>query len=154
MIFIFIIAAVFGLDYIVKSYVEKHKAEGDTKKALGGAVLIRRFSNRGAAGGLLKHSPKLVKWSGGILVILMGICFFRELLQKGNMALKFCYSSILGGALSNLYDRIKKGAVTDYFSFQVPIKKIRNLIFNISDLFIIGGAAVMFVLQLKHMNGK
>lgn len=149
MIFLLILAAVFGLDYAVKSYVEKHKKEGQEEKALGGAILIRRMSNYGAAGSVLKKKPGVVKWTSGIVLLGMFIYYIKELFSKGNVACKICYSMILGGGLSNLYDRIKKGAVTDYFSFCVPFKKIKNLVFNISDLFIIIGSVFLFFLQIR-----
>lgn len=149
MIFLILIAAVFGVDYAVKKYVEEHKKEGQKERILGGRILVHRMSNYGAAGSLLENKPKAVKWLSSIAMLLTGIQFFRELFKKGNAGVKLCYSLILGGGLSNLYDRIKKGAVTDYFSFCVPVKKLRNLVFNISDMFILVGSAVLFVLQLK-----
>lgn len=154
MIFIFILAAVFILDYRVKAYVETHKKEGKTELALGGFIKIRRLSNHGIAGGRLSGNPKVVKCSSGILTLVMGIHFLKELFQKGNHAVKLCYSVILGGALSNFYDRVKKGAVTDYFSFCVPVRKIRKLVFNISDLFIIFGSMILFLLQIRRINQK
>lgn len=152
MIFLLILVAVFALDYAVKNHVEKHKMEGQEKTALGGTILIRRLSNYGAAGSLLEKKPEVVKWSSGIMILLLGIQFIKELFQKGNTGLKICYSFILGGGLSNLYDRIKKGAVTDYFSFMVPFKKLRNLVFNISDIFIIIGSTAMVFFQLRRKN--
>lgn len=149
MIFLIVMASVFGLDYAVKRYVESHKKEGQQEKALGGAILVRRMSNKGAAGSMLEQHPKVVKWSSGILILGMFVSYTRLLLQKGNAACKLCYSVILGGGLSNLHDRIKRGAVTDYFSFCVPIKRIKNLVFNISDLFIIIGSVFLFFLQFR-----
>ncbi len=154
MIFLLILAAVFGLDYAVKKYVEEHKKEGQQEEALGGAILIRRMSNYGAAGSIMKNNPERVKWASGLVMFFASIQFVRALFKKGNTGLKLCYSLLLGGGLSNLYDRIKKGAVTDYFSFRVPVKKIRNLVFNISDMFIIIGSAALFVLQLKQSRSQ
>lgn len=149
MIYFLILTAVFGLDYVVKRYIEKNKSEGQQEKALGGAILIRRMSNYGTAGSYLQNKPQIVKWVSGIALFGMCLSYIRLLFQKGDAALKICLSLILGGGLSNFYDRVKKGAVTDYFSFCVPVKKIRNLIFNISDLFIIIGSVFLLILQFR-----
>ena len=45
---------------------------------------------------------------------------------------------MVGAAASNLYDRITKGGVTDYF----VIKGIPKIVFNLSDLVIILGAVI------------
>lgn len=149
MVFLIVLAAVFGLDYAVKRYVESHKSEGQQETALGGRILIRRLSNKGAAGSMLENYPKVVRWFSGILMLGMFASYIRLLVEKGNAGCKLCYSMILGGGLSNLHDRIKRGAVTDYFSFCVPFKKIKNLVFNISDLFIIIGSVFLFFLQFR-----
>ena len=54
--------------------------------------------------------------------------------------------------MSNYFDRIKKGAVTDYFSFCVPVKWLRRLVFNISDMFIMIGSFAAILLQVKKVS--
>ena len=49
-------------------------------------------------------------------------------------------SLLLGGAFSNTYDRLKRKYVVDYVSFGVKWKKLRQVVFNISDFCIITGA--------------
>jgi len=48
---------------------------------------------------------------------------------------------ILAGALSNTYDRVSKGYVTDY----LKVGKKKRAIYNISDFFILGGAAIILL---------
>ena len=47
----------------------------------------------------------------------------------------------LAGGVSNLYDRMKRGYVVDYFSFQW--KALKTVVFNLGDLFIFAGAFLM-----------
>ena len=47
---------------------------------------------------------------------------------------------LLGGGLSNLYDRYTKGHVVDYFHINIGPKRLRNIIFNISDFCVFIGA--------------
>ena len=50
------------------------------------------------------------------------------------------YTLLLGGGISNFIDRMKKGSVTDYVRFpKFPVKKISELVFNLSDFGIFAG---------------
>ena len=63
----------------------------------------------------------------------------RELAAQG----QFEAGTMLGGAFSNTYDRLKRKYVVDYVSFPVKNEKIRNVVFNISDFCIMIGALLM-----------
>jgi signal peptidase II len=47
---------------------------------------------------------------------------------------------LAGGGLSNLFDRYTKGYVVDYLRFPFGPKKLRRIIFNVSDFFVFMGA--------------
>ena len=40
---------------------------------------------------------------------------------------------LLAGGACNCFDRLHQGFVTDYFSMNCKIEKIRKLVFNLSD---------------------
>ena len=48
----------------------------------------------------------------------------------------------MGGAFSNAYDRLKRGYVVDYVSFDIGSKRLKNIVFNVSDFFIMIGALI------------
>jgi len=52
--------------------------------------------------------------------------------------------------LSNLYDRCRKGYVTDYIRFHSPWKRLNELVFNLSDLFIMAGAVLVWLGREGH----
>lgn len=52
--------------------------------------------------------------------------------KKGCLAQKIGLSMVLGGAISNLYDRLVKGYVVDYFS--IEFKRLKKVIFNLGDI--------------------
>ena len=52
---------------------------------------------------------------------------------------------VLGGALSNIIDRCRRGYVVDYFSFQV--RGLKKVIFNLGDLFVFAGTILMAITQ-------
>jgi len=63
---------------------------------------------------------------------------------------------IIGGALGNLYDRIRYNGVLDFIDFHVG--NFHWFIFNVSDIFITVGVIGMILLELtankKQINEK
>jgi signal peptidase II len=92
----------------------------------------------------MDHKPGLVKMISSIMLGIIILVFSLLLAKKGNTLYKLGLSLILGGAASNVYDRIKRGYVVDYFSF----KFLKRVIFNLSDLFIFIGAVLISVVSL------
>ena len=50
---------------------------------------------------------------------------------------------VLGGGLSNLYERVRYGRVYDYVQFPQTPKPLRRYVFNLADLSIVCGAALL-----------
>lgn len=83
--------------------------------------------NTGVAFGLLKGSGLLVTL--GTLGIIVGFCWSRLLTLSAGL--------ILGGAIGNLIDRLRVGAVIDFLDFRIwPV-------FNLADSCITLGAVLM-----------
>ena len=59
--------------------------------------------------------------------------------RKGNILLKLGLSLLLGGAVSNAFERFTYGKVTDYFRISIGSKKLERIIFNIGDFCIFAG---------------
>lgn len=66
--------------------------------------------------------------------------------HKGRVADKIGLSILLGGAVSNLYDRLARHYVVDYFSIQYG--KLKKVVFNLGDFFIFLGAIILFVAEI------
>ena len=135
-----LIAAVFVGDLCIKNYIERTGFEGATRKLGGGRLLIRKHHNRGAVLNAGQSRQKLVAALSLIMTVAAVIVFIGSLGQKGNNILRVGLALLLGGAFSNTYDRLKRKYVVDYFSFGVKWKRLRNIIFNLSDFCIIIGA--------------
>ena len=145
MIYIFIVAGIFFLDYGIKRYIDKRKVLGEEKKILKGHIIVKKYYNEGAALNFLRKKPHLLKAiQTGLIAATTGVFAFL-LGKRGNHGVKMALSFLLGGGLSNLYDRYKKHHVVDYFSFETRWKKLRNIVFNISDFFIFFGALMLLV---------
>ena len=63
---------------------------------------------------------------------------------------KIVYTFSLLGLLHNLYDRCRKGYVTDYIRFHSPWKRLNELVFNLSDFFIMAGAVLVWLGREGH----
>ena len=65
---------------------------------------------------------------------------------RGRILEKLALTLTLAGGVSNLYDRMKRGYVVDYFSIQW--KKLKKVVFNLGDIFIFAGSALFAAVQL------
>ena len=139
------IAVIFVGDYLLKNWIEKNKREGDTEKILGGCILVRKHHNKGFALNKLSGRQSLVAALSLGLAVFCTLLFVAGFTNRGSVLLRTGLSFLLGGAYSNTYDRLKRKYVVDYFSFGVPAKGIRRIIFNISDICIMIGALICVI---------
>lgn len=135
-----VILSIFGIEFGIKEYIERNKREGVTEKKLGGALLIRKHHNKGAVLNLGENKRIVVAALSVFLTILTTVLFIGTLSLSGKELLKWGLTLLLGGAYSNTYDRLVRKYVVDYVSFNVPVKGIRRVIFNIGDFCIMIGA--------------
>lgn len=146
MIYLVLAAALFLLDIGVKAYVDKHKEYNKPEEILGGRIVIQKIYNEGICLNMLDKNRNLMLALSGGCTLLVGVFYILLLCRKGYGGFKMAASLILGGALGNLYDRIRKKHVVDYFSFQVKWKRLRKVVFNLADMFIFAGSILAVVL--------
>lgn len=149
MVWLMIAAAIFLTDSVIKRWAEKNISEKAVREVAGDKILIRKLHNSGMACNLGEKHPVWVK--GGTLVLWLTLlaAFIRLIRMPGNRAAKLGGAFVLGGGASNLADRLTKGYVTDYFSLNVKWQKLRRLVFNISDFFILAGALLSALGEVK-----
>lgn len=138
---ILLICGIFAGDLWIKNRIEcgKKPLPASLWK---GRILLRRYHNKGAMLNLGQEKSSMVAALSVALCLVMSICFLLSLGSRGNAGLRLGLALLLGGSFSNTYDRLKRKYVVDYFSFNVPIKFIRKIVFNISDFFIMIGAMI------------
>ncbi len=141
------VLTVFGIflaDQLIKNRVEKYiqvrGGQRGEKEILGGRLLCRRHHNRGAMLNFGESKRTFVAVLSVSLTLVLAVVFLCSLGQRGNRLLRAGLALLLGGAFSNSYDRLKRGFVVDYVSFNVKWEPLRRIIFNISDFCIIIGA--------------
>lgn len=156
MIYIGIALMILVADLGIKYYIEHQRNEAQEDLILKNSVIVRKHHNKGIALNTLDKHPNVVKGLslGMTILILVASLFSCFNLSKKNMedsiGRKLGLTMVLGGALSNTYDRVFRGYVVDYFSFNVKWKKLSSVIFNIADLFIFIGSLMMSLFESKR----
>lgn len=136
-----IIAAIFAGDLLLKNHMEGRTLPEEGEQRLwGGKLLLRRHHNRGMAFNLGEEHRAAVAVLSVMLTAAAAVALIFSLGQKGNRMLQLGLAFLLGGAFSNTYDRLRRRYVVDYISFGTRWKRLRRLVFNISDFCIIIGA--------------
>ena len=80
-----------------------------------------------------------------LIIIIAGLIYAKTILNSENAGKKLSMSFLVAGGWNNLYDRMKKGYVVDYFSFNTKIKKLKAIVFNLSDFFIFIGSFLLLI---------
>lgn len=135
-------AAIFYLDFRIKNKVERDYREDTCIRKGGGKILLQKFHNPGLMLGVGSGRKKMAAALSLLMTFAAFLLFLVSFGKKGNQLLHFGLPLLLGGAFSNAYDRLKRGYVVDYVSFDIGSKRLKNIVFNISDFFIMIGALI------------
>jgi len=146
MIYILIALFVFLLDWNIKKHIERNFNIGQEKKLLKGKITVRKQYNKGFSFNILKEKAEYVKMITAFVFGILVLVFIMILPQKNKTLKKLGLSFCVGGAASNVTDRLKRGYVIDYFSLN--IKPIKNIVFNLADIFIFIGCFITFLSTL------
>lgn len=132
MIFIIITLTIIFLDQITKNIINKKIKTGENKEIIKNYFYLTNIKNQGAFYGLFKDKSKQLLYFNTISVFVLSIIFIFTIKSKKDNLLKLIISFIIGGAVGNIIDRVKRGTVTDF----IYIKFKKAPIFNIADLFL------------------
>lgn len=153
MLYLFITAGIFLLDFIIKTYMDKKYARKVQHPRLNGAIILEKYYNRGAALNLLDKRPKILKFLHTFILIIVGTVYYFYIRHSNRPIAKTGLALLMGGGLSNLFDRYTKGHVVDYFRINIGPKWLRRIIFNISDFCVFIGA-LLAVLGSEDIGGE
>lgn len=140
-IIIFSIILIF-IDQIIKYLVHNY--------IISDIVIINNFfsitnlSNYGAAFGILSNNIYFLIFISLILVYFI----ISEIKKNNNKGYIISLLMILGGALGNLIDRIFRGYVVDYLSFE--LFSISFPVFNFADMLITFGTIYLIYMIIKE----
>lgn len=134
---------IFLSDNYIKGKADEGKELSFFKSKAGKILEQRNFRNKGACMGFLEKYPNVLKAVTVVMMILLVTWYALVLGKNGRTALKAGLALLTGGAAGNLYDRLKRGYVVDWFGFKIPLKKIRRICFNLSDMALFAGVLLV-----------
>ena len=147
-------AAVIVGDRLTKALVSTHVFMGDAITVIPGFLRITHWLNEGAAFSLFADSgsPNAVRWGLIAFSALAVIAVLIALIRLGSRISPVTVSLalVLGGALGNLYDRVRYGSVVDFI--EVHIFGYHWPDFNVADSSIVVGACLLLLDSL--LSGK
>ena len=133
-IIIVISLAVFLLDRLTKSLVLDFFENITTKQIyINHFINLLLIWNDGIAFGLLNFSDQKIYNLITIIIFFVSIVVLIIALKSKNYDAYF-FSMIFGGAMGNLFDRVKYNAVPDFIDLH--INNYHWFIFNVADIFI------------------
>jgi signal peptidase II len=147
-----IAAAIFVADQLTKAAVEASIPEHTTVPVVPRFLNLVHAKNAGAAFGLFSESPSawktvlLIVVSSLLLAMVIGVVWRNQQLRRvAGVGLAL----VLGGALSNLFDRVRFGRVVDFVD--VYYRGYHWYTFNLADAAIVVGAALL-VFELLFLD--
>ena len=148
MIWIGIVIGIVVIEWFLKAHFDKKLKFGETIEIGKGKIILKKYYNKGAALDSFETYPKqLLFVTGGMIGVILYL-WKKAIGMQGEYVRKIAFSLLLGGAISNLLDRLTKHYVVDYFSFSW--KKIRHIVFNIADFCIFIGSFLFLIASLKE----
>lgn len=141
MVYLLIIFIIIAIDQFTKKIVcdnlrleEKHETKNSN-------ILFWHRKNTGVSYSSFSKYPKQVTIVTGIFTILSFLAFLFIIPIKGMKIIKTGFAFVIGGAVGNLVDRLRNNCVTDF----IYLKSRYSPIFNVADIFVVMGAAMVFI---------
>ncbi len=135
-----------GCDQVTKIGARKYLQDRETMSFLGDTFRLTYVENHGAFLGLGSTLPELARTiiftvfvTGFLIALLVWVIRTPSLTKLSLVSL----SLLAGGGIGNVIDRlIQNGGVTDFMN--MGIGPVRTGIFNVADVWIVIGAALLF----------
>jgi signal peptidase II len=139
-----VLAAVLLVDQVTKRLVQSGIAEGEHDSVFPGVELVH-VRNRGVAFGAFAGGGTVVAVVIGVALVAL-VAWFTRHARKDLAWLPT--GLLLGGAVGNIFDRVRDGAVTDFVKFPAwPA-------FNVADIAITFGVlSLLYVLESGGDDG-
>ena len=139
MIYILIVITSFSADRLSKILIQKNMELYESKTIIKNIFNLTRTENTGMAHGMLSNKRIFLI---SVSFVLIGLVIYMFSVYKNRLA-RIGFSLIIGGAVGNMYDRIFKGAVTDFIDIP-PISFIFPN-FNMADICVTTGTVIIAV---------
>lgn len=154
MIFLLAAVLIFLTDFGIKTWIEAARKSEFPVRLAGGRIELIRRHNHGLAGSCLENRPNLALGLSGCAFLLGALNLIPRFFRRGDRSEKLASALILGGAASNLFDRLGRGYVVDYLTFpKARLRALRRFVYNLSDLLIFLGCGLSVLRGLRKKSG-
>lgn len=143
-----IAAALLAADQLLKHLSRSGKLRLESR-----FLRLTHLENRGFFLSLGQQHPKLVRWLPCGVWLLAAACLLPGL-GKRPFSLQLGISLVLSGGLSNQFDRVARGSVTDYVQFPCRRRRKRAPVWNLADFLLLGGTALTCISLLRELFRK
>ena len=137
MIYVLIIIVGLILDRLTKILATKNFIENPIE---GPIINLTYLENRGAAFGILQDK-RIFFLLITVAIVLYLFYHFYTTYKTNPKILNVALAMIISGALGNFYDRLVNGYVVDFIEFSF----VNFPVFNIADIFVTLGCALMII---------
>lgn len=138
----------FAADRVLKYLSRTGKLKFESKY-----LRLTHLENRGFFLGLGQKHEKLLRWLPLGVWLLAAVCLLPQLCKRAFTA-QLGIAAVLLGGISNQWDRLRRGSVTDYLQFPHRRVKKRALVWNLADFMLVGGVVLTVVGLLKELWKK
>ena len=133
-----------GCDRVTKQLAKNALAGGGSRSYLSDTLRLEYAENTGAFRSLGENLPggagrRLFAYGTGVMLVALAVVAVRQRWRGAALA-GACL--IWAGGASNLIDRLARGSVVDFIN--VGIGPVRTGIFNVADLAVTIGIALLF----------
>lgn len=133
---VLVLAVVLLADRLSKRAVERSIVQGEERRLLPGVQLVNT-RNHGIAFGFLPGSQTVVTIVIGLALLLLLVYFARHTRER---LIWLPTGMLVGGAIGNVLDRVRAGAVTDFVELPLGWPP-----FNLADVSITLGVLILFL---------
>ena len=141
-------AVLFAADRVLKYLSRTGKLKFESKY-----LRLTHLENRGFFLGLGQKHEKLLRWLPLGVWLLAAMCLLPQLCKRAFTA-QLGIAAVLLGGISNQWDRLRRGSVTDYLQFPHRRVKKRALVWNLADFMLVGGVVLTVIGLLKELWKK
>ena len=136
-----IVVLIIAADQVTKVLIRSNLALYERISVIGDWMNITYIRNKGAAFSMFSGNVFVTVVLTCLLLILCTVLIVHEV-KSNEKIMAICLTCVLGGGLSNMYDRLHFGYVTDMISCG------SFAIFNVADMFVTCGCifAIIYIL--------
>ena len=149
---LFLAAAIFIADQLSKWVVLEYVMNPPQVIEVTGFFNLVMVWNRGVSFGLLSNDSPYGPWLLSALAVAISIGLFVWMRRAETPYLALSLGVVIGGALANVIDRIRFGAVADFLDFHVM--GYHWPAFNIADAAIVIGVGMILFEGMFHKSNE